>query len=75
MLRPLSKALIGLYAFAWKGKIRALELIRISTDARKTFIQLEKIGISPQNDLLDWKKFTCLVYATKLVTSQINDLR
>ena len=59
-----SKTLIGLYAFtgcdsvsafAGKGKIRALELIKTSEDARKTFIQLEKIGISSQDYLLDWK--------------------
>ena len=59
-----SKTLIGLYAFTGcdsvsafvgKGIIRALELIKTSEDARKTFIQLEKIGISSQNYLLDWK--------------------
>ena len=32
-----------------------LELIKTSEDARITFIQLEKIGISSQNYLLDEK--------------------
>lgn len=77
-------ALIGLHAytgcdttsaFAGKGKVNALKLLTSSRQIQDTFLELGKEwDLSP--DLMDkLESFTCLLYAPKTPSTNVNELR
>jgi len=78
------RALIGMHAytgcdtvsaFAGKGKARALKLLMSNSDHQEMFIELGQEWNLSQELLEKLEAFTCLLYAPKASTSQVNNLR
>ncbi len=78
------RSLIGMHAytgcdsvsaFAGKGKARALKLLMSNSDHQETFIELGQEWNLSQELLEKLEAFTCLLYAPKASTSQVNKLR
>lgn len=78
------KALIGMHAmtgcdtvsaFAGKGKLRSLEIVKKNKDMRESLMQLGdswRLSTELQSKL---EAFVCLMYAPKPGTNNVNDLR
>ncbi len=78
------RALVGMHAytgcdavseFAGKGKVKALKLLTSNKEHQNTFLKLgQEWDLSA--DLMDkLEAFTCLLYAPKVSTTKVNDLR
>ncbi len=78
------RALIGMHAFTGcdtvsafvgRGKTKALKLLISHVDYQDTFLKLDQEWVLSQELVDKLETFTCLLYAPKLSSIRINELR
>ncbi len=78
------RALIGMHAFTGcdtvsafvgRGKTKALKLLISHVDYQDTFLKLDQEWVLSQELVDKLETFTCLLYAPKLSSTRINELR